>query len=262
MATKLILILTCLPSAAATTSGSGHQQPEGSSPGMASVVEVEWDFVFCGNSYYRTFVERPRQRGGQAPPLRTVKVMLLGNGPWRSQVWEALKDVTESIDFMLPFQILTKFFRGKEKESDLRLAMMDIIPPSPNPEILKNLSMDEIHVIVLVVRADQPPDMAPLVQRVEHWFGPEWHCHTLVVFTNAVQLKKSGLRPVDYFASMPDSIRALARRVGGGYLFFDHHGGWPSVAGRALREHLFQVSAQNHHKALKIICSSEASHFD
>ena len=83
-------------------------------------------------------------------------------------------------------------------------------------------------------------------------FGPEWYNHALLVITHADHLKEAELNPPVYLSRTTDWLRALAEKVSGGVCFLDNCCDWPSIRGRPLRDRLLNLSAKNHHQALRV----------
>ncbi|XP_038162021.1 GTPase IMAP family member GIMD1-like [Cyprinodon tularosa] len=143
------------------------------------------------------------------------------------------------------------FFRRQGAESDLMLRVMDTPPTKLRPQSLQELCTDGVHVVVVVVRVDQLNENSRLLHQAESLFGPEWRDHAMLVFTHADHLGEAGLQPSVYLSQTSDWLRTLAKEARGGAFFLDNNSDWPSVRGRPLRDKLLQLSAKNHHKALR-----------
>ncbi|XP_041841915.1 GTPase IMAP family member GIMD1-like [Melanotaenia boesemani] len=220
---------------------------------------------FHGNSLYN-IPGRWHCYGGQDPQnVLVLNVLLLGDRQsGRSSVGNALigghefptgcciPGVSMTTECRLLSQNFPKYFRRQGAESDLRLRVVDTPPQMPHPQSLSNLCPEGVHVLVIVVRADFLPENSQLHQHAESLLGPEWRDHSLLVLTHADFLEEAGLHPSVYLTHTTDWLRALSEQVGGRVFFLDNSCDWPSIRGRPLRDQLLRLSANNHHRSLRV----------
>ncbi|XP_060951695.1 GTPase IMAP family member GIMD1-like [Limanda limanda] len=154
------------------------------------------------------------------------------------------------------FQVLSRnfprYFRRQGAESDLTLRVIDTSPLPPHPQSVHELCPEGVHVLVVVVRADQSHENTHVEKHGERLFGPEWRRHALLVITHADYLEKAGLHPSVYLSQTSDWLRALSNEAAGGVLFLDNSCDWPLIRGQPLRDGVLRLSARNHHRAVKV----------
>ncbi|XP_028986585.1 GTPase IMAP family member GIMD1-like [Betta splendens] len=146
----------------------------------------------------------------------------------------------------------SRYFRRQGAECDLVLRVVDTPPLLPHPQSVDTLCPEGVHVLVLVVRADLTQGTGPLGRQVERLFGPGWRRHALLVLTYADLVQEAGLDPSSYLTQAADWLRTLAGEVTGGVLFMDDSCDWPSIRGEPLRARVLDLSARNHHTALRV----------
>ncbi|XP_075307954.1 GTPase IMAP family member GIMD1-like [Odontesthes bonariensis] len=194
-----------------------------------------------------------------------LNVLLLGDGQsGRSSVGNALigahdfrtgrgaPGVPTETECRLLGRNFPKYFRRQGAESDLGLRVIDTPPERPHAQSVHKLCPEGVHVLVIVVRADLLRENTHLQQHTESLFGPVWYNHALLVITHADHLTEAELNPTVYLSRTADWLRALAEKVSGGVCFLDNSCDWPSTRGRPLRDRLLNLSAKNHHQALRV----------
>ncbi|KAK7910046.1 hypothetical protein WMY93_014730 [Mugilogobius chulae] len=119
--------------------------------------------------------------------------------------------------------------------------------------VQSHLSLQGVHVIVMVVRVDLINKETQLQRNAESLFGPDWYKHSLLILTHADRLKEVGLHQSLFLTQAPDWLRVLAKKLVGGVLFVDSSSDWPSLTGEPIRERVLRLSARNHHQTLSVI---------
>ncbi|KAF7642471.1 hypothetical protein LDENG_00257380 [Lucifuga dentata] len=120
----------------------------------------------------------------------------------------------------------------------------------PHPQSVRDLCPQGVHMLVSVVRAVLPYDNTHLEQRCTGSFRSRVASSTLLVLTHTDYLKKAGLHPSVYRTHTTDSLRALAKEVGGRVFFMDNSSDWPAIRRHPLRDKLLlRLSALNRHAA-------------
>ncbi|XP_041635766.1 GTPase IMAP family member GIMD1-like [Cheilinus undulatus] len=163
-----------------------------------------------------------------------------------------LSGVSTTTECKLLSRTFRNFFRRQGAESDLLLRVLDTPQLTLRPHTLHQLCPEGVHVLVLIIRADQSHEDAHLEEQAQSLLGQDWRRHSLLVLTFTDHLKKAGLQPSDYLALSPDWLKALTEEVEGGAFFMDNSCDWASIRGGPLRERLLRLSARNHHKALTV----------
>ncbi|XP_029382748.1 GTPase IMAP family member GIMD1-like [Echeneis naucrates] len=216
------------------------------------------------NNLVNIFRMFSRHHDNNERDVLTLNVLLLGNRQsGRSSVGNALIGGHEfrtgtsiaGVSMTTDYQVLSRNFPGHFRrqgvESDLTLRVIDTPPLLPRPSTLGALCPEGVHVVVLVVRADQLHENTHLEECMETIFGPGWRDHAFLVITHSDHLKKAGLHPSSYLMKATDWLGALASEVVGGVSFLDNSCDWPLIRGRPLRDRLLRLSARNHHRAMR-----------
>ncbi|XP_054876211.1 GTPase IMAP family member GIMD1-like [Poeciliopsis prolifica] len=214
---------------------------------------------FHDNPLSRLMTAREEQRDVVA-----LNVLLLGDRQsGRSSVGNALIGGDEfqtgtcvsGVSMTTELRVLSRkfpaYFRRQGAESDLLLSVLDTPPGKLRPQRLRALCPGGLHVLVVVIRADQLQENSQLLSNTESLFGPDWRHHAMLVLTHADHLEKAGLQPPAFLTQSADWLSSLAEEVGGGVSFLDNSSDWPSVRGRPIRDQVLRLSAKNHHKALQ-----------
>nr|XP_015831713.2 GTPase IMAP family member GIMD1 [Nothobranchius furzeri] len=228
-------------------------------------MEMDDDCCFHGNNIFSILNQRGSHLRSEKRDALVLNVLLLGDRQsGRSSVGNALiggqefptgicaPGVSKTTGCQIRSRSFPGYFRRQGAESDLVLRMIDTPTVWPRPQTLHEHCPEGVHVLMIVVRTDQPPENTRLQLYAQSVFGPDWNRHTTLIFTHADLLQEAGLQPSAYLAHTTDWLKALAKEVGGGVSFLDNTSDWPLIRGRPLRDQLLRLSARNHHRALKI----------